>query len=336
MPEKPAITSSELGALWLTYQQKTMILRMLEYFIERADDDKAKGILTNLHGEVDLYVGKIMGILQNDGAVIPVGYTDQDVNIGVPKLYDNGFDIMFVRLLKEISMALHSLNITMAYREDIVTIFEDLTAVTQKYYKLCTQYLLEKGMLARPPYVSMPKSVEFVKNITYLGGLAINPFSEKRTLNAVEVAHLHHSIESNLTGMQLITGFAQCANKEEVGKFFNEGVELAKGIIKELTESLLQSGIQTPESSGGNPTRSTVAPFSDKLMMYCTSLFCSFAMGSNSLGTAFSLRNDLPAKMAIFMKDTFEYAHKGAKIMINNGWMEEPPQMEERKQLINK
>ncbi|WP_227938397.1 DUF3231 family protein [Alkalihalobacillus deserti] len=336
MPEKPAITSSELGTLWLTYQQKTMILRMLEYFIEKADDEKAKGIMTNLHGEIDLYVGKITETLQNEGAVIPVGYTDQDVNIGVPKLYDNGFDIMFVRLLKEISMALHSLNLTMAYREDIVMIFNELTAITQKYYNLCTQYLLEKGMLARPPYVSMPKSVEFVKNTTYLGGLAINPFSEKRTLNTVEVAHLHHSIESNLTGIQLITGFAQCANKEEVGKFFNEGAELAKGIIKELSESLLQSGIQTPESSGGNTTRSTVAPFSDKLMMYCTSLFCSFAMGSSSLGTAFSLRNDLPAKMAIFMKDTFEYAHKGAKIMINNGWMEEPPQMEERKQLINK
>jgi hypothetical protein len=315
---------------------KTMILRMLEYFIEKADDEKSKGIMTNLHGEIDLYVGKITETSQNEGAVIPVGYTDQDVNIEVPKLYDNGFDIMFLRLVKEISMALHSLNITMAYREDIIMIFEGLTSITQKYYNLCTQYLLEKGMIARPPYVSMPKSVEFVKDTTYLGGLAINPFSEKRTLNTIEVAHLHQSIESNLTGMQMITGFAQCANKEEVTKFFNEGVELAKGIIKELSETLLQNGIQAPVSSGGNATRSTVAPFSDKLMMYCTSLFCSFAMGGNSLGTAFSLRNDLPTKMFIFMKDTFEYAHKGAKIMINNGWMEEPPQMEERKQIINK
>ncbi|MGM0904498.1 MAG: DUF3231 family protein [Bacillota bacterium] len=41
---------------------------------------------------------------------------------------------------------------------------------------------------------------------------------------------------------------------------------------------------------------------------------------------AFSLRNDLPAKLSIFMKDIFEYAHEGAKIMINNGWMEEPLQ----------
>jgi hypothetical protein len=336
MPEKPAITSSELGTLWLTYQEKTMILRVLEYFIEKADDENAKDIMTNLYGEINLYVGKIKDTLQNEGAVIPIGYSSQDVNKEVPKLYDNGFDIMFVRLLKEISMGLHSLNLTMSYREDIVMIYKDLTAITQNYYNLCTQYLLEKGMLARPPYVSMPSSVEFVKDKNYLSGLAINPFTEKRTLNTVEVAHLHHSIESNITGMQMITGFAQCANDGEVKKFFNEGAELAKGIIKELIETLLESGIQIPQPSGGNATRSTVAPFSDKLMMYCTSLFCSFSMGSSSLGTAFSLRNDLPAKMTIFMKDIFEYAHKGGKIMIKNGWMEEPPQMEERKEIIKK
>jgi hypothetical protein len=336
MPEKPAITSSELGTLWLTYQEKTMILRMLEYFIEKADDEKAKGIMSNLQEELDPYVGKITAIFQNEGAIIPVGFTSQDVNKDVPKLYDNGFDIMFIRLLKEISMALHSLNITMAYREDIEKIFKELTALTQKYYILCTQYLLEKGMLPRPPYVSMPNSVEFVKDTNYLAGLAINPFSEKRTLNTVEVAHLYHSIESNITGMQMITGFAQCAKEGEVRNFFNEGAELAKSIVKELSETLLQSSVQTPTPSGGNTTRSTVAPFSDKLMMYCTSLFCSFSMGSNSLGTAFSLRNDLPAKMTIFMKDVFEYAHKGGKIMIKNGWMEEPPQMEEREQLMEK
>jgi hypothetical protein len=133
----------------------------------------------------------------------------------------------------------------------------------------------------------------------------------------------------------MITGFAQCANEGEVKNYFNDGAELAKSIVKELSETLLQDGIQTPQTSGGNATRSTLAPFSEKLMMYCTSLFCSFSLGSGSLGTAFSLRNDLPAKMAIFMKDIFEYAHRGAKIMIKNGWMEEPPQMEERNQMLN-
>ncbi|WP_138419653.1 DUF3231 family protein [Aquibacillus sediminis] len=335
MPEKASITSSELGTLWLTYQEKTMILRMLEYFIAKADDEKAKDIMTNLHEELEIYVGKIVQIYEEEGAVIPVGYTSQDVNKDVPKLYDNGFDIMFVRLLKQISMGLHSLNMTMTFREDINMLFENLTAITQKYFRICSQYLLEKGLLVRTPHVSMPKSVEFVKDTSYLGGLTLNPFSQKRTMNTIEVSYVHKAIESNITGLQLILGFGQCANDVEVKKYFNEGAELAKGIVKELSEVLIQTNLPTPQTPGGNATRSTVAPFSDKLMMYCTSLFCSFSMGSNSLGTAFSLRNDLSAKNGIFIKDIFEYAHKGARIMIKNGWMEEPPQMEDRKQKMN-
>ena len=334
MQSIPAITSSELGTLWLTYQEKTMNFRILEYFIEKADDEKSKDLMTNLYKELNPCADKIIEIFQNEGAVIPVGYTSQDVSKEVPKLYDNGFDIMFVRLLNEISMGLHALNITMAYREDIVTIFKELTAISQKYYNLCTQYLLEKGMLARPPYVTMPNSAEFVKSTNYLG--AINPFSAKRTLNTIEVAHIFHAIETNSMGMQMILGFAQCANDSEVKEYFNEGAELAKSIIKELRDTLLESEIRTPEVSGGNVTRSVAAPFSDKLMMYCTSLFCSFSIGGNSLGTAFSLRNDLPPKSTIFIKDIFEYAHKGAKLMIKKGWMEEPPQMEERDQIIKK
>ncbi|WP_235848907.1 DUF3231 family protein [Bacillus alkalicola] len=291
-------------------------------------------MMTNLHDELEPFVAKIIEIYEQEGAVIPVGYTAQDINKGVPNLYDNGFDIMFVRLLQQISMGLHSLNITMTFREDINKLFEELTAITQKYYRISSQFLLEKGLLVRSPYVSMPKSVEFVTDNSYLGGGVINPFSEKRTLNTVEVSHLYKAIESNLTGVQLILGFAQCANDAEVKKYFNEGAELAKGIIKELSEIMIQENIPIPQTAGGNTTRSTVAPFSDKLMMYCTSIFCSFSMGSNSLGTAFSLRNDLSAKMTIFMKDIFEYAHKGAKIMIKNGWMEEPPQMVDRKQNI--
>jgi hypothetical protein len=331
MPEKPAITSSELGVLWLTYQEKTMVLRILEYFIEKADDEKAKKIMADLYNEIDPYVGKITNIFKSEGAAIPVGFTSEDVNKDVPKLYENGFDIMFVRLLKEISMGLHTLNINMVYREDIVMLFKELTAITQTYYNSCTQYLIEKGMLARSPYVSMPTSVEFVKETKYLGGL--NPFTKignKRTLNTVEVAYIFHGIESNAIGLQMITGFAQCANKSEVKIFFTKGAELSKSIIKEMTETFLEDSIQTPAPSGGNATRSTVPPFSDKLMMYCTSMFCSFSMGGNAVGTAFSLRNDLAAKNAAFTKDIFEYAHEGAKIMIKNGWMEEPPQMVER------
>lgn len=46
MPNKPKMTSSELGALWMTYQKKTLILRYLEYFIETAENEKARNLMS--------------------------------------------------------------------------------------------------------------------------------------------------------------------------------------------------------------------------------------------------------------------------------------------------
>jgi hypothetical protein len=331
MSQKQALTSSELGTLWMTYQEKTMTQRMLEYFIEQADDNRAKEIMQDTHMKIINYLEDIKTILKNEGAVIPVGYTEQDVNIGVPKLYDNMFDIMFLRLLKEISMGLHTLHLSMAYRKDIILLYKELTGFTQSVYDECVDYLQEKDVLPRPPVVTMPKSVEFVEGTSYMSGF--NLFSEKRALNTVEVAHLYQSIESNIIGMQLITGFAQVANEPEVKKYFIKGKELAKKIVTDNTQVFLQSDIQPPSTWGANATDSKVAPFSDKLMMYCTSLFCSFGLGSSALGTAFSLRSDLPLKMVSEAKDILTYGQDGGKIMAKNGWLEEPPQMQDRNDL---
>jgi hypothetical protein len=329
---KNRISSSELGTLWLTYQEKTLILRVLEYFMEKADDQQAKNIMGGLWQDLNYYVNKIKEILENDGVVIPIGFTKEDVNLEAPKLYDNGFDIMFVRILKEVSMGMYTLNMNMAYRDDIISIYEGLTSISQKNYKISTQYLLQKGILSLPPQVTMPKSNEFIENRSYLRGF--NLFSEKRALNDIELGILHHGIETNNIGMQLITGFAQCAKNKEVIKYFTKGIDLAKKQIKVFEEILLQSDVQLSAVARSTVTTSKMAPFSDKLMMFCIHLFNGFGLVGSSFGTIFSLRNDLTIKSALIAKDIFTYTKDGINIMIENRWMEEPPQMEDRNQLI--
>jgi hypothetical protein len=329
---KNRISSSELGTLWLTFQEKTLILRVLEYFMEKADDQQAKNIMGGLWQDLNYYVNKIKEILENDDVVVPIGFTKEDVNLEAPKLYDNGFDIMFVRILKEISMGMYTLNMNMAYRDDIISIYEGLTSISQKIYKISTEYLLQKGILTLPPQVTMPKSIEFIENRSYLRGF--NLFSEKRALNDIELGILHHGIETNNIGMQLITGFAQSAENKEVKKYFAKGIDLAKKQIKVFEEILLQSDVQLSVVSRSTVTTSKMAPFSDKLMMFCIHLLNGFGLVGSSFGTIFSLRNDLTTKSALIAKDIFTYTNDGINIMIKNRWMEEPPQMEDRNQLI--
>ncbi|MBP1965467.1 DUF3231 family protein [Paenibacillus aceris] len=325
------LTSSEIGNLWMTYQEKTMLLRVLEYLLEHADNEEVQQILKSTYTSSEQTVETIKRIFQDEGAVIPLGFTVNDVNKGVPKLFDYLYEPMFLHMMSKIEASLFALYSTMSYRKDIRQLFKQLTASSQEMYDQCTQFLLEKGVLVRPPFMSMPKEVTFIQNDSYLSGL--NIFKEKRALNAIEISLLHHAIETNLTGMQLMIGFAQVANDTKVQEYFVKGMKLSKEIETTLGEFLREDYIEPPATHAGKATSSTVAPFSDKLMMYLTNLLGSFGIGSNALGGAFSLRSDLPLSMARLAQKILPFVKEGGELMIKHGWLEEPPQVEDRRQL---
>ncbi|MBT2654204.1 DUF3231 family protein [Bacillus sp. ISL-18] len=326
------ISSSEIGTLWLTYQEKTLIMRMLEYFIKTTDDDEARNILGGLWQHLNYFVLEIEKTFKQQGIAYPIGFTKEDVNLEAPKLFDNAFDIMFVRILKEVSMGLYTINMNMAYNDDVAKIYKGLTNVTQDFYMLSTEYLLRKGVLTLPPKVTMPKTTEFVESKSYMSGF--KPLSDKRALNDIELGFLHHGIETNNIGMQLITGFAQCAKNKDVKKYFVKGKELAKKQIKVLTDILLDNDVQFSATSGSTVTTSTVAPFSERLMMVCVHFLNGFSIVGNSFGTFFTLRNDITMRSLLLVKDVYFYGQEGLEIMIKHGWFEEPPQMEDRAQII--
>ncbi|MBG9544454.1 hypothetical protein ABE29_17230 [Cytobacillus firmus] len=326
------LSVSEIGTLWQTYQEKTLIMRFLEYFIEKSDEQEARNILGGLWQELNFYVKDMEELFSDQGMVKPVGFTSADVNLEAPKLYDNGFDIMFLRILKEVSMGLYTLNMNMTYNKKVLSIYEGLTTVTQKIYKLSTFYLLEKGILSLPPKVTMPKNIEYIKSKKYKEGFKLT--GDKRALNDLEIGILHHNMEANNIGMQLITGFAQCAQNKEAKKYFLKGKELAKKQIKMMEEILLEGDVQFSATSGVTVTTSTVPPFSDKLMMHCIYILNGFSLVGSGTGAFFSLRNDIAMKSMILAKDIYFYAQEGIKIKIKNGWFEEPPQMEDRPGLI--
>src|SRR5699024_6119921 len=183
-----------------------------------------------LHPKVE----ELHTMIQAEGAAVPIGFTQEDVNLDAPRLYENGFDIMFSRVLKKISLSMYALHITTSYREDIVKLYMDIIDISKTYYNCFTQYLLEEGLLPRPNYISMPKSVGYITDKNYLKGT--NIFDNKRALNTVEFSYLYQTIEVNVTGMQLMTSFAQCAKHQEVQKYFTKGKELSKEIMHETSK----------------------------------------------------------------------------------------------------
>lgn len=328
---KIQLTSTELGTLWMTYQSTSASLVLYDLMKDKTIDKEAQNILSSYISEGQKIKDEIVNIFNNEHAVIPMGFDQRDAIKEAPPLFDDIFNIMFLRQMMKLNFGHSAVFSAMTYMKEVHDMFKLNYDIADKYYVMTTNYLLAKGVLTKPPYVTMPKQVEFIEDKNYMSGFHV--LSDKRSLNTIEVGYINEAIEDNIFGLQLMTGFAQVAQESDIKEYFVEGKELAKENISKLSNIFLQSDIKTPSTWAGKATDSTYPPFSDKLMMYTTSLISSSAIAFNVLGTSFSMRSDLQVKLGLNSKDAFEYAKKGAKLMIKHKWMEEPPQMEDRNQL---
>ena len=323
IPTNSPLSSSELGNLWQAYREKSMVIRTYEYFIEKASEPETKEILQKGYTNETNNIERIKTIFKNAGAVIPIGFTDGDVDKESPQLFDDNYVLMYTRMMAKVLTGLYSLHLGMSYRLDICSAYMDFGNDTQDIYTTTTQLLIEKGALTRPPIISMPKETGFVEGTSYTSGL--NPFKKRRVLNTVEIGLVYQSLETNITGMQLMRGFEQVAKEPDCKEYFQEGKELAKEVITIMSKLLLDSDIPAPSSWAGVITNSSIPPFSDKLMMYNTNLLSMFGLGSNSIGVGFSFRSDLLLKMGDIARKTYAFSKKGGEILMRHGWMEEPP-----------
>jgi Protein of unknown function (DUF3231) len=320
------LSSVEFGALWTTFHKKTMILRILEHLIDTAEDQEARDLMSGLYEKLQPKVEEIKTLMKNEGATVPEGFTGKDVNLNAPRLFENGFDIMFCRILKEVSMGMYVLHMTISYRQDIIELYKSLSEITQGYYEQFTAYLIKRDLLPRPNFTTMPNSITYIEDVSYMKGS--NFFGGRRPISTVEFGLMYHSVEVNIFAFQLLRGFSQCATDVEARRYFAKGVNISKEILQGIEKVLLDENIKIPATSGGTITNSTIAPFSDKLMMFCIFLFGGFSLGGQGFSSTFILRDDVVAKNVVYAKDALEYTREGVKLMMDKGWLEEPPKMD--------
>jgi hypothetical protein len=165
-----------------------MLTNITTYFKENTKDHEAKKILDNLNKQNQKMITSIKIIFENEKAIIPLAYNESDIHKDVLPLFDDIFPIMFTRMMMKIALGYDAIYLGMAYREDISSLFQNVLIDCQETYIKSTNYLLKRGVLARPPYVSMPKEVEYIEDKNYIKGY--NLFSDKRSLNTIEVAYI--------------------------------------------------------------------------------------------------------------------------------------------------
>jgi hypothetical protein len=173
------LTSTELGTLWMTYQSTCSNLTTCESLRDKTIDKDAQNILTTYIAEGQIVKDKIVNVFNNEKAAIPIGFDQRDIIIEAPSVFDDIFKIMFLRQMMKLNFGHCAIYSAMSYMKEVQDILKLNYDIAHKFYVMSTNFLLGKGVLAKPPYVTMPKQVEIIEDKNYMSGF--NLFSDKRS-----------------------------------------------------------------------------------------------------------------------------------------------------------
>jgi len=333
MTKNVKLSTSEIADLWTTYMNDSMAICMFKQFLQHCKDEEIKEIVSFALSLSEKHISEITAIFQDDKVAIPHGFNLQDdVNLTAPRLYSDTFYLFYVHNMAKIGGNAFTLALANSARKDIRSFFTKWTITSAELFNNSAEVMLSKGLFLRPPQIEAPTKVDYIKKQSFLTGW----LGERRPLTSIEIMNLFFNIERNQLGKSLITGFSQVAEKEEVVRFFIRGQEIATKQTEIFGSILSEDELPAPMTWDTLPTSSTARTFSDKLMMFHVAALTGASVShyGTSLGT--SPRRDIGLHYHRLLHEVLFYAEDGANIMIDHGWMEQPPQSVNRRALANR
>ncbi len=308
-----------------------MGLGVIKYFLQNVEDAEVKSILEYTLDISKKHIEKITEHFNDEKLPIPQGFTESDVNLNAPRLFSDTFYLFYLRNMGILGMVGYNLALSTTARSDIRDYFTRCAGSSAKLFNKATDVMLSKGIFVRAPYVEVPNQVSFFEKEDFLDDL----LGKKQLLLTVEVSHLYANSLTNLVGRSLLMGFGQVTKSKDVKNFMFRGMDIANKHLRVFGSLLSDENIPIPSTSDSFVTDSTVAPFSDKIMMYHVNELNASGVGNYSAGMVASFRKDLHANYLRLATEISQYVADGSTMMIRNGWLEQPPQVINHKSLTN-
>ncbi|MFB5190122.1 DUF3231 family protein [Alicyclobacillus fastidiosus] len=327
------LSSAELSGLWETYLQETMSVCMLKYLLKDIRDTEVMLPVSKALKLSETHIDQIIRIFNSEKVPIPVGFTDEDIDLTAPPLFYELFPLSFVYAMSRMGMINFSFVLSSVARPDIRQFFTYCLEDTIGLYNDSTSLILSKGIYDRPPMIPYPTKREFVEQqTTYMLGFLGN----HRPLNGIELSEIFLNIERNYFSVLLCMGLQQVVNDPEINKYIAKGRKISEDQIKFFNDLLLKEDALGTVPVSMEVTESSKPPFSDKLIV---ALFHSLnSIDITLLGHALSLslRADLAAQYSKLIARILAYGTEGYHIMVSRKWLEQPPQQTNRKEAVKK
>lgn len=323
------LTASELGDLFANYLGDSMSVCVFEHHLNLVEDDEIKAYLEFALQTSRKHLNMIEEIYSKEGIPKPVGFGEQDIRKNAPRLFSDLFMVFYVTQMAGAGLITYGSSVASSSRQDILDYFKMCLEDTVAIYEKGSRLLLTKGKDYYSPTIPYPRKNDFVENASFISLIA----GKNRPLTGLEIKHLQLNINTNILGKALMLGFSQVASSEKLRKYFQQGAQIADRQIKELGKFLMGDNLPVPSTMDAHITDSTTAPFSDKLMLFHTSLANGIGIQNYGMAVSKMLRHDLHGQFALLTGDIANYANKGLNLIIDRGWLEEPPTAPDRQKL---
>lgn len=325
------LTSAEMGKLWATYMGNSMEKCILSYYLQHVEDKDIKNLLENALKLSEKMLKITTEIFTKENFPIPKGFSQEDVNLGAPRLFLDEFYVHYLKYAAKAGGSIYGIAIPLVFRKDVKEFFRYCMDSTLDLMEQIKEILMNKGLIIKPPVIPVPEKVEFAHKDFFNGF-----FGHVRPLHALEIAHFYDNIENNVTSKTLIMAFAQVAKDEKIRKLFEKGKAITTTNVENYMKMLHDENLPTPSFHDDLVTSSTFSPFSDKLMLFHK--MNMFSIKIRSLGNSFAVdgRQDIGLVYTNSLMHNASFIHDAAKIMIEKGWFELPPRAIDREKLASK
>ncbi len=325
------LTTSEISNLWTQYINDSLAKCILSHAIVTTQDNDIKDMLEYAHSLSRSHLDKIEHFFRQENFPIPKGLTEEDVNLQAPALFTDTFLLVYMLIMTIHGLTGYAGAVSICVRADQRKFFNQCNMEAMELHNRVVELMVERGIYSKPPRINTPKKIDFVHKQSYLTGW----FGDKRPLNAIEISGISYNMQKTVVKVVLETAFGQVCKSKELRKYFQRGKVICKKQFDTMSAILSKEDLTSPQSWVSEITDSTIAPYSDKLMLVHIVLLISAGVGYLGAALAVSQRRDLALKYTLLMADIGRYAEDGAELLIDNGWLEQPPLAEDRRKLSN-
>lgn len=323
------LTAPELSNLWTHFIRETMSVCVCKYVLAHIQDSEIKSVFEEALGYSQNHLQKITEFFQAESFPIPYGFRDEDVNVNAPPLFSEVFWLEYIHKMATHGLSGFALAFSTSTHPEIRGFYFQCNTDAMNLYNKSLDLLLAKGAYHRPPGISIPQKAEYVTEQRFTSGW----FGTTRPLSCLEINNVYFNLKKSILTKEFFIGFSQVAKLKEVRQFMVKGIYVAQKHIEMFSSVMHEDHVSTPPLWDSDVTNSTTSPFSDRLLMYHTGYLVNIAIGYYGAALATSMRKDLIKNCEAAIMRDLKILDSWSEIMIDNGWLEQPPLAEDRKAL---